>query len=498
MSTSDLAMFVDTLTWSSHAPIEEMSLVPASYDQELLAPDDNLASKNYLPISPQHLSSFYSFFWPAHPFLPPHSYLPYYLEKSRDTRLQIALSFIGSKYSTAKEDPATSWEPDQSFSQYPRDGHSIQTLILIAISYHMSSEREIAKTAFARAGEIALSIGLQKYSFATDHGNGDAVIEESWRRTWWELYVLDVMFAALNQSSAQLDGVHLEVPLPCEETLYQSGAIPPRAQNLKDFDSRFFNDDDIVYSSFAYRIAAARTLSKIISGVRKDAPMSSPRREVELELENLILHLPSNMQVRSDGEEVASEVAFQAHMMMHAATIYLHRPQSLLASPNSRYTITCAPNNNGTHIESSQLHTRKAVDAANEICHLISASPALLSHTPFFICAIAMQAIVHLGIYSVPAWAYNRKLAEEQIKMSIGALRKLGGVWEIANAVRQDVKNVAKALLDTSNGSGFSNNEQTASTGAEPVVSSNQTSFAGRISYDDSWIDEFLAGHAAT
>jgi hypothetical protein len=60
--------------------------------------------------------------------------------------------------------------------------------------------------------------------FAERNGGGNRVVEESWRRTWWECVVLDGMVAGVHQaSSVRLEGVGEGVGLPCEEANYISG-----------------------------------------------------------------------------------------------------------------------------------------------------------------------------------------------------------------------------------------------------------------------------------
>ena len=456
---------------------------------------------------PYYVSAFYSSFWPAHPFLPPMRHLEEHLEKSEGTGLSIIIDLIGSKYANLHYGRLGSLNDQQSLPQYPQSGPSVQALILLAIFYHMTNNKAEAQAALREAVRIALFIGLDKKTFAFDHGRGIPSIEESWRRTWWKLYILDVMFAALNQTSdLQLKGVLLEVFLPCEEATYRTEEALPKPQSLTMFDARFFLDDEIEYSSFSYRIAATRALAKIIMvSCAQEAPPSSSVRNAELEMENLKLHLPTKMQIYVDSEDGVDEVAFQAHMIMNAGTIYLHRPQSLLASPNPDYTIACAPNNATTHSYSIQYHSKKTVDAANEICHMISASSTLVNHTPFFICAVAMQAIIHLGMYCMPQWSSQQALAEQQIKMSIGALKKLSQVWQMAEIVRQDVKSVARGLLDTAQSSHSSDTGMAAEklVVPQPALEQNRVeelspfNFDGMSqAYDDFWMDEFLGVNA--
>ena len=93
-------------------------------------------------------------------------------------------------------------------------------------------------------------------------------------------------------------------------------------------------------------------------------------------------------------------------------------------------------------------HTKKAVDAADGICQMISAPSLLYLRTPFFVCAVALQAIIHLGAYNLPQWSHKQSVMQQQIQMSIGALKKLSDLWEMAGVVLRQVKSVARAVLD--------------------------------------------------
>ena len=422
----------------SHEPFEDSALIRVTAEQDLnvvLAPYPTEKTSTF---NPYYLSVFYSRFWPAHPFLPPFTFIEEHLNINGGDALRSIATFIGFKYSGESWDCPVELESPRGSVEYSQSGISVQTLVLSAISHHMTNDREKAQLALDAAVRIALTIGLDKKSYASDHGGGVSAVEESRRRTWWELFILDVMFAALNQTGFFcLNDVQLEVLLPCEESVYRANNILPEPQSLRGFDSRFFMDDEIRYSSFSYRIAAARTLRKVVLVTGSQEPVElSPMREVDLELENLMLHLPGHLQTYVDNDGIVDEVAFQTHMIINAGNIYLHSPQSLLASLNPKHTIACAPNNATVHSLSIHHHTRKTVDAADEICRMTSPSSALVTHTPFFICAVAMQAIVHLGIYRLPMWSSKRKLMEEQIKMSIGALRKFSEVWEITSTVK--------------------------------------------------------------
>lgn len=498
---------MDAPVWHLEMQNKESCLTRVRRDGALTAPVTKTHILTAGALTPYNISAFYSSFWPAHPFLPPLKHLKGHIGEDGGTELPAAIDLMGFKYVGRHSGGMVPQDIEQGLHEYPQNGFSVQALILFAIFFHMTNRREQAQMALQQAVKIALGIGLDKTSFAATHGRGIPSIEESWRRTWWELYVLDVMFAALYQmSKTHLKDRPLEVLLPCAEEIYRTGDALPEPRSLTEFDVRFYMDDGVEYSSFSYRIAAARALTKVIMVCcTLEVPPWSSIRDAELEMENLRLHLPASMQtyINSGGE--VDEVAFQAHMIMNAGTIYLHRPRSLLASSNPEHTIACAPNDSAAISCPTNDHTRKTVEAADEICQMISASSSLLNHTPFFICGIAMQAIVHLGICRLPHLSSSQTLAEQQIKMSIGALRKLSQVWEMAEIVRQDVKNVARALLDTAWSSCSTHTKMVEEKPAmlQPVPEPNRIEDLPLFNcdgmsqvHDDSWIDEFLGVNA--
>lgn len=204
--------------------------------------------------------------------------------------------------------------------------------------------------------------------------------------------------------------------------------------------------------------------------------------------------------MQSFGNEDGSvnEILFQTHMMIHASNIYLHRPRSMLAASGLVHQITCAPNAASWHTESVLHHTRKTVDAANEICRMISASPSLYSRTPFFVCAVALQAIVHLSAYGLAEYKHQQSLIQQRIQMSIGALRKLSEIWEMAGIVLRQVKSVAREVLYPPRNTGFPDERRDTTTrhqslnevGIEEMLSIN---FEDLVQGDnESWLDSFL------
>lgn len=71
---------------------------------------------------------------------------------------------------------------------------------------------------------MALDLGMNRSDFATQHRRNDPILEESWRRTWWEVYITDAHIAGSTHTYPfRTTGIQMDVRLPCEEEEYESG-----------------------------------------------------------------------------------------------------------------------------------------------------------------------------------------------------------------------------------------------------------------------------------
>lgn len=183
-------------------------------------------------------SAFFTYFATAHPFLLPRQYLLDLLRNKRLPHLELAVQYIGSCYLTqvstqSLEDALSHALLHQNLS---RDGFMVQALLLYAIGLKSTDKCSMADEVLNQAIDIALAIGMNDREFSISNGSGSRVMEESWRRTWWEVYVVDGFFAGVsNRTSFRLWGVLADVPLPCEEAEYASGVsvvLPSRFMNL--------------------------------------------------------------------------------------------------------------------------------------------------------------------------------------------------------------------------------------------------------------------------
>lgn len=165
------------------------------------------------------------------------------------------------------------------------------------------------------------------------------------------------------------------------------------------------------------------------------------------------------------------------------------------------HQITCAPNTPNLYSDSILHHTKKTLDAADGICQMISVPSSLHSQTPFFVCAVALQAIVHLGAYTLPQWKHKQSLMQQQIQMSVGALKRLSEIWEMASVVLAQVKIMARAVLDPPRNVGFPDGRRDSASAYQSLeegsigetLSVNPRDFAQ--DEDNSWFDDFLGSN---
>ncbi len=212
---------------------EETSLVPAANVRHPIAGGLEFTRPTGSPITDLRercLEAFFHYFNPAHPFLPPKTYLLEILKTRSLRHLEAAMRYVGSCYvKTAPTDYIAQETLHLLFNNdCPRDGFTVQAMLLMVIGLDGHSELKKAVEILTQAQDLALEIGMHQREYAVIHGEGLAIMEESWRRTWWELYIVDGMIAGVHQqSSFRLNEIMSNVLLPCEEQEYLSNVSCP-------------------------------------------------------------------------------------------------------------------------------------------------------------------------------------------------------------------------------------------------------------------------------
>jgi hypothetical protein len=435
---------------------------------------------------------YYSYFHHAHPFLVPRRL---YHAQQYPRYLQLAVQFIGSHYASGSEGRGSNLHRR---TEYLRDrvGHSIldvathatdmpshhrtvamvQALTMLAIALHARHELAASDRAVARALQLAVDLGMHRREFA---GARRSIRDESLRRTWWELYIVDGYLAALHhkstfrvdaivKNSGGTGGANATVLLPCEEAAFETGETGhlPVAPSLDDFDARLFSDDDddetmasfSRFSSFAYRIDAVRLLGRVLAVTRMAHIVegtSDTYAAVDSALAGWLHHLhPTKQHVVGRDGTVRDDVLFQAHMLVHYATLVLHCPRSdLVVTLPAASRITCGQADGGglSPTASSHLHAAKATRASTHLTGLAAlCSPVVQEHTPFFVCGLLLGATVQLAACAsrpVLRWQFR-----DSVLLAIGVLKTLGRTWALAHNALRLLRDVAGEVLQHSIG----------------------------------------------
>lgn len=179
------------------------------------------------------IEAFYYYFFASHPFVLPRQV---FLSTAKDGNIALVVAsmrWIGSLYLQLSSDEqdrlyqrASSCVPDM---HTVRDGFLVQALLLIAIGLDGQGQQGKAREMLLEAQSVALEIQLHTRLFAETNGRTSRTLAESWRRTWWDLYVTDAMISGVHRiTNFALFDVVSDVDIPCEEDEYStevSGSI---------------------------------------------------------------------------------------------------------------------------------------------------------------------------------------------------------------------------------------------------------------------------------
>lgn len=175
---------------------------------------------------PTAVQAFFHYFYNSHPFVLPEHQLLQLFKQRRAPLLEYAVQYLGSCY--LAEIPTEMYREALNRAidsgNFPRDGFSVQALIIYAIGLHANNEVPRSAQIFQMVQGLVLELGMHRMDFAILNGNNDRILEESWRRTWWSSYTVNGMLTAVNPGvQFRLKDVATDVPLPCENEQYFSG-----------------------------------------------------------------------------------------------------------------------------------------------------------------------------------------------------------------------------------------------------------------------------------
>jgi hypothetical protein len=409
------------------------------------------------------ISLFYTNFYPAHPFLVPSSFYhtrqyPYYLD--------LMVCFVGHYFTTPLAD-AVAFRNAVHSAMTGIDEQTpcrVQALVLYAITLHSLQQPKEAVSCITRAANIALQLGMNEPSFARTNAANSAVVEESLRRTWWELYTVDVYISAIHRHPTFATAGTTPLPLlPCAQSMFEEGQCDPNPPTLRAFENRVFSlDPRNNFSSMCFRIDAIRIVGRVSAlAATGDASQDSIQS-----LDNAIASWEYNLPpLFTDFVGPSGEIdlmLFQARCFISCASIFLHFPRSAL--PDTVPTandIACAKGY--TQIApTSRHHTIKAIAASKTLSNLATTPWPLERHSPFFVCGLVLGCIIQLAAGSIHLHQCGLDCLQQhrdRVVLMLGALQRMGERWVLAQNAVRCLKIVAEAVFSAGGDDGATSSQ---------------------------------------
>lgn len=264
------------------------------------------------------LNSYFEQFHPCHPFLLPRPQMMEVLRTRNLPHLVAAMEFMGSFYHPSSATTAALNTLNQMLPKVVvKDGFFVQASLLLVTGLQVSGRVQECSLVMASVLELAKQLGMDRREYAWVNGEGSPVMEESWRRTWWEVFTINGVVEGMNGVNLSIYDENIGCLLPCEELEYATGQIPP-PKSLQDLDDADFLEEEDVFSSFTYRIDAIRRFGFINKTVRLDPMRPDLLDLAETALANWYLQLPPSKKDVMDHHGNLDEIMFQAHLLAAA------------------------------------------------------------------------------------------------------------------------------------------------------------------------------------
>ncbi|KAH7073234.1 C6 transcription factor [Paraphoma chrysanthemicola] len=330
--------------------------------------------------------------------------------------------------------------------------YHIQALLLYSIAVYASNEPERGRRLLDEAIDGALSIEMHKAEFASQHSQGDAVIEESWRRTWWSLYITDAHLAGSTHSyPTQTGAAEITAHLPCEEQQYQSGDIPNPA-TLRSYRMREFCD--VEFSSFAHLIGFTMGVNDALATRRIEDldNAKSIAKKLDTVMTAWCSLLPESKRriIRHDGS--VDELMFKANILMHTYIVDVHRQLSKLKYFAIESISKCVPppppESNDSIKDEAHVHTAKILYSTDKLNSLLTLPTRFTEHTPFIICMISLMTIAQLSACRYILQEPQLSLEREKIRLNMGVLKMMGEVWASGHREYRAMGIIAREILN--------------------------------------------------
>ncbi|KAH7138147.1 Quinolinate phosphoribosyl transferase [Dendryphion nanum] len=407
-------------------------------------------------ISPDRLlEMYYENFWSGFPVTLP---LPFLNARRAQSNhgldlLIIVMEFVGSVYAP--------WTPSDTYydvayaavrqPNIPRDGFTVQALMIFAIAQHHMDHRLESRKILDLAVKIGLEIQVNSKEFAQLYGEGNPVLEECWRRTYYMLQLTDQHFSVVvNSPNFVMRDVPNYVDLPCDDQYYESGRIPTPATQA-EYSIREFAEQEVVYSSLTYLYDVSQIVTYTMKTFLETGTFSESlvnAVDTKVAIWQSLLPAIKRDPMKPDG--TVDEVMFLAHMCGAIIVLGLHRPGSMLAYSMEELAaesfVSPVPFMDPS-LQGRNAHTARTLKAADIQTKLLSIPCAAEKHHLFTLCISAALGAAQISACNILLEDRALAIARDRVRLSIGYLSQQGTFWPLAKKMAKDLRYIARSTL---------------------------------------------------
>ncbi|KAH7027637.1 uncharacterized protein B0I36DRAFT_141218 [Microdochium trichocladiopsis] len=395
---------------------------------------------------------FYRYLHPSHPFLPPKKFFNIFFDADSDSYqfLLGAIKFCGSKFAG---ESASEQLRESAFTAacgpLPMTPQSVQGLLLLSIVACGDALFEHHAGWLDRALSIAMDIGMHQKSFADSAS--DAVLAESFRRTWYILFVQQSQ-RLMKHSQSKVDAADIEhnVDLPCEEWEYDSGVIPTPI-SAADYEIKK-NLSRVEFSSLAYLVDICRIRTELVLPYLRSSEDKKKAwfDRADSRICDWLRRVPRWKLDLVDQDGVSDLVIHHAVNLAHVNRLRL-RQAGLRSGLNVRDYFHLGPANGpyksvklnkyaGWKVQPTE------IQAADSSCEFLRYNIPIKNLPPsigsgLLVVALAyMDACVFLGLDS--------EAMREKINMLLHVLSSHGDTWKLSEMIAEEIRFVIKEYLN--------------------------------------------------
>ena len=377
---------------------------------------------------------------PAHPIVLPRKL---YLRDRNilPVPLKMVMAFMASHLTSQENDELRDQAEHIFDATVPEDAFKVQALLLLTLTSYARFERDRGNTALTQAVALASRLGMDRNAF----GNGyDPVHQESWRRTYWELYTITGLISLIAGTNFRIRCPEdLLLPGHCED--YQECRIG-EMRDLRAMRSRVSLEDSYRWSSFAYKVEAMRIMGSVFEGESDDGSLTDVQvQALGASITGFILSLPDDLRTPVKDDGGTNEVMSCALMIINLAGVCLHYPRSSLAGQSSFRTVCGNDRKEKFESPDERFHRAAALRYANGLSKLISSRQSLRTLTPCFSCSIAFAAAVHLA--AILPRDSSADQHREHIQLELSALNVVSSIWPIGGVVKAQLAQYSREVL---------------------------------------------------